>query len=60
MQRSATETKNNRIAQLQYLAEDRELLALIWTIAALPDDARVIIRLMVDHLAAVSKQRGDV
>ncbi len=38
-------------AQLTYLAEDKELAALMWQIAALPEDARLILRMMVAHLA---------
>jgi hypothetical protein len=42
----------NRLAQLQYLASDDELCDLLWQIAALPEEARLIVRLMVAHLSA--------
>jgi hypothetical protein len=44
----------NRTAQLSYLAADKELVELIWKISVLPEDARLIIKLMVSHLVAVS------
>ncbi len=47
----------NRTAQLSYLAEDKELVDLLWKISALPDDARLIISLMVSHLAQIEKAR---
>ncbi len=45
----------NRTAQLSYLAEDKELVDLIWKISALPADARTIVKLMVTHLASVAQ-----
>lgn len=47
-------------AQLSYLAQDRELAALIWQIAALPEESRLIVRMMVAHLSGVqgSQKRG--
>jgi hypothetical protein len=43
---------DSRLAQLQYLAADEELCELLWQIAALPEEARLIVRLMVAHLSA--------
>ncbi len=43
---------SSRLAQLEYLASDEELCELLWQIAALPEDARLIVRLMVAHLSA--------
>jgi hypothetical protein len=39
-----------RLAQIQYLADDSELCDLLWQIAALPDEARLVIRMMVAYL----------
>lgn len=47
----------NRLAQLSYLAEDKELLDLIWKISTLSDDGRLIVKLMVAHLAEAEKGR---
>lgn len=47
----------NRLAQLSYLAEDKELLELIWKISALSDNGRMIVQLMVAHLAEAEKGR---
>ncbi len=51
------DTAANRLAQLNYLAEDKELVELLWKISALPADARLIVTLMVSHLAQVEKSR---
>ena len=51
------ETAANRAAQLSYLAEDKELVELLWKISALPADARLILSLMVSHLSQVDKAR---
>jgi hypothetical protein len=51
------DTLTNRTAQLSYLAEDKELVGLLWKISALPDDARLIISLMVSHLTQIEKVR---
>ncbi len=53
MQDISSDSLANRTAQFAYLAEDRELLDLIWRISTLPEDARLIVQLMVRHLAAV-------
>ncbi len=45
----------NRAAQLSYLAEDKELVELIWKISALPEDSRMIVKMMVQHLSRVAK-----
>ncbi len=55
MSQNADDTVVNRTAQLTYLADDRELVDMLWKISALPEDARLIIKLMVSHLATVSK-----
>lgn len=47
----------NRTAQLNYLAEDKELVDLLWKISALPEDARLIVSLMVSHLSQLEKAR---
>ncbi len=57
MNQIADETAANRAAQLRYLAEDRELVDVIWKISALPEDARLIVRLMVSHLLAAEQAR---
>ncbi|MCU0886081.1 MAG: hypothetical protein MUC44_14285 [Beijerinckiaceae bacterium] len=51
------DTAANRVAQLSYLAEDKELVDLLWKISALPADARLIVSLMVSHLSQVEKAR---
>lgn len=53
----AHDSLTNRTAQLVYLAEDKELVDLLWKISALPDDARLIVSLMVSHLAQAEKAR---
>ena len=55
MRQNAEDTSANRMAQLSYLADDRELVDMLWKISALSDDARLIVKLMVSHLAAMSK-----
>ncbi len=54
---AGTDSTANRIAQLSYLAEDKELLELIWKISALSDEGRMIVRLMVAHLLQAEKGR---
>lgn len=51
------DTIANRTAQLSYLAEDKELVDLLWKISALPDDARLIVSLMVSHLSQLEKTK---
>jgi hypothetical protein len=48
----------SRLAQMNYLAQDPELGALLWEIAALPDEARLIVRMMVDYLRANAAAAG--
>ncbi len=57
MSRDTGDTTANRSAQLSYLADDKELVDMLWKISALPDDARLIIKLMVSHLANTAKAR---
>lgn len=57
MTRTLNDAVANRTAQLNYLAEDRELIDLLWKISALPDDARLIVSLMVSHLSQIEKAR---
>jgi ApbE superfamily uncharacterized protein (UPF0280 family) len=47
-----------RQAQIQYLADDPEMCDLLWQIAALPDDARIVIRMMVAYLGDQSRRVG--
>jgi hypothetical protein len=42
-------------AQLAYIADDKELGDLLWQIAALPPEARRIVRMMVQHLSGQSR-----
>jgi hypothetical protein len=51
------DTVANRTAQLSYLAEDKELVELLWKISSLPEDARLIVSLMVSHLSQLEKAR---
>ena len=44
------DTAANRLAQPNDLAEDKELVELLWKISALPANARLILSLMVSHL----------
>jgi hypothetical protein len=53
----ASDSISNRTAQLAYLAEDKQLVDLIWKISALPEEARLIVSLMVSHLSDVEKVR---
>ncbi|MGL4438547.1 MAG: hypothetical protein ACRCUE_04690 [Bosea sp. (in: a-proteobacteria)] len=57
MSRLLNDTVANRTAQLSYLAEDKELVDLLWKISSLPDDARLIVSLMVSHLSQLEKVR---
>lgn len=54
---TATHSNQNRVAQLAYLAEDSELLSMIWQISALTPEARRILSLMINHLASVEKAK---
>ena len=58
MEQIAPNSVTNRAAQLAYLAEDKELVQMIWKISALPDDARQIVSLMVAHLSEVQRARS--
>ena len=58
MEHITTNSVTNRAAQLAYLAEDKELVELIWKISALPDDARLIVSLMVAHLSELQRARA--
>jgi hypothetical protein len=53
----ASDSISNRTAQLAYLAEDKQLVDLIWKISALPEEARLIVSLMVSHLSDVEMVR---
>jgi len=55
MGRVSKDTAANRLAQPNDLAEDKELVELLWKISALLADARLIVSLMVSHLAQVEK-----
>ncbi|MCO4055308.1 MAG: hypothetical protein HEQ16_14910 [Bosea sp.] len=57
MKHMASDSISNRTAQLAYLAEDKQLVDLIWKISALPEEARLIVSLMVSHLSDVEKVR---
>jgi hypothetical protein len=57
MKHVAADSITNRTAQLAYLAEDKQLVDLIWKISALPEEARLIVSLMVSHLSDVEKSR---
>ncbi len=45
-------------AQLSYIAEDAELASLMWQIAALPDEARLVIKMMVNYLGERNAAAG--
>lgn len=51
MDMESSNSRSTLHAQPIYLPEDPEFAELIWQIAALPPDARLIVRLMVAHLA---------
>lgn len=38
-------------SQIAYLADDKELAAVMWQIAGLPEEARLIVRMMVAQLS---------
>jgi hypothetical protein len=57
MNKIVNDTVANRTAQLSYLAEDRQLVELLWKISSLPDDAKLIVSLMVSHLSELEKAR---
>jgi hypothetical protein len=57
MSRLLNDSAANRTAQLSYLAEDKELIDLLWKISSLPEDARLIVSLMVSHLSQLEKAR---
>ena len=54
---NVTNSTQNRAAQLAYLAEDKELLEMIWQVSALTPEARRILSLMINHLASLEKAR---
>lgn len=57
MHQNVQQAQTNRTAQLNYLAEDKELVELLWKISTLPNDARLIVSLMISHLSQVEKAR---